>query len=50
MAVPDARRDLEALPAPRDPDLKATIGTLVQLYVAWRRHDRAAAYRALLRS
>ena len=46
----DARRDLEALPTPRDDDMKAATTRLVQLYVAWGKHDRAAAYRALLGS
>jgi serine/threonine protein kinase/tetratricopeptide (TPR) repeat protein len=45
----DARRDLEALPAsPRE--VRATLTRLVDLYDAWGKRDRAAAYRALLAS
>jgi serine/threonine protein kinase/tetratricopeptide (TPR) repeat protein len=46
----EARRDLEAMPAPRSADLKITISRLVQLYAAWGKQDRAAAYRSLLGS
>jgi serine/threonine protein kinase/tetratricopeptide (TPR) repeat protein len=46
----DARRDLEASPAPRDLEMKATITRLVELYSAWGKHDRATEFRALLGS
>ena len=46
----DARRDLEAVPGPPGREATATITRLVALYDAWGRPDRAAAYRALLRS
>jgi serine/threonine protein kinase/tetratricopeptide (TPR) repeat protein len=44
----DARRDLEALPAPRSQATRATITRLVELYVAWGKRDSAASHRALL--
>jgi hypothetical protein len=44
----DARRDLEALPAPRRQEMKATITRLVELYVAWGKRESAASHRALL--
>jgi len=46
----EARRDLEAMPAPRKPEMKATIARLVQLYDAWGKPDKAAAHRAQLAS
>ncbi|HSC29228.1 MAG TPA: serine/threonine-protein kinase [Vicinamibacterales bacterium] len=46
----EARRDLEALPAPRDSEMKTTITRLIELYTAWGKHQAAAAYRALLAS
>jgi hypothetical protein len=49
-ALLDARRDLESVPASGGAELKATITRLVELYVAWGKADRAAAYRTLLGS
>jgi serine/threonine protein kinase/tetratricopeptide (TPR) repeat protein len=46
----DARRDLEALPAPSGPELKVTISRLVELYAAWGKPHIAATYRAQLTS
>jgi serine/threonine protein kinase/Tfp pilus assembly protein PilF len=43
----DARRDLDALPRPHGREIRATITRLVELYDAWGKPDRAAAYRAL---
>ena len=46
----EARRDLDAMsPLPR-PDVDANITRLVDLYIAWGKQDKAARYRALLRS
>ena len=44
----EARRDLEALSPPPRRDVQATIARLIDLYVAWGKHDKAAQYRALL--
>ena len=41
----EARRDLDALPGVHDREIKATITRLVELYDAWGKPDRAAAYR-----
>jgi len=46
----DARRDLETSRPARNAELKSTITRLVELYVASGKHDRAAAYLALLGS
>ena len=47
----DARQGLEASSSPRrDLEVRATIAHLVELYVAWGKHDRAAVYRSLLAS
>jgi serine/threonine protein kinase/tetratricopeptide (TPR) repeat protein len=46
----DARGDLQALPQPPARDVNATIARLVDLYQAWHRPEKAAAYRALLAS
>jgi eukaryotic-like serine/threonine-protein kinase len=46
----EARRDLEALTTSQSREMKATIGRLLELYVAWGKRDRAAEYRALLGS
>jgi serine/threonine protein kinase/uncharacterized protein HemY len=46
----DARRGLEASPAPAVSDMKATLARLVELYDAWGKPDTAATYRALLAS
>jgi hypothetical protein len=48
--VLEARRDLDAMSLPPRRDVHATITRLVDLYVAWGKHDEAARYRALLRS
>ena len=45
----EARSDLAAA-SPSGRDLQQTIMRLVDLYVAWGKHDKAAQYRALLRS
>jgi serine/threonine protein kinase/Tfp pilus assembly protein PilF len=44
----EARAELEAMAPVRDQDVKTTIGRLVELYRAWGKPDKAAAYRALL--
>jgi serine/threonine protein kinase len=49
-ALLDARRDLEAMRAPRADVMKATISRLVQLYAAWGKQNQAAAYKTLLGS
>ena len=46
----EARRDLEAMPAPPRRDLQTTLTRLIDLYVAWRKPESASAYRALLAS
>ena len=46
----EARSDLAAASPPSDRDLQQTIMRLVDLYVAWGKRDKAAQYRALLRS
>ena len=46
----DARRDLEAMPAPPRRDVETTLTRLVALYDAWGKPDRAAAYRTRLAS
>jgi serine/threonine protein kinase/tetratricopeptide (TPR) repeat protein len=46
----EACRDLEGMPAPRGPEIEATIARLVDLYAAWGKRDQAATYRALLPS
>ena len=46
----DARRQLEALPASGGAEMKVAIARLIELYVAWGRTDKAAAFRALLGS
>ena len=46
----EARRDLEASPAPRRREMTATISRLVELYVAWGKPETASVYRALLES
>jgi len=44
----EARRDLEALPAPPRRDIHATISRLIELYVAWDKPAKAAEYAKLL--
>src|SRR5690606_29877692 len=44
----EAREELAAMAPERDQDVKTTLGRLVELYRAWGKPDRAAAYRALL--
>jgi tetratricopeptide (TPR) repeat protein len=46
----EARRDLAAVSPPSRRDDHKTIMRLIDLYVAWGKHDEAAHYRALLRS
>jgi len=46
----EARRDLEALSPPPRRDVDATISRLIDLYIAWGKHDKAASYRALVKS
>jgi serine/threonine protein kinase len=46
----EARRDLDSLAAPRSAESKAAVLRLVELYVSWGRHERAAVSRALLGS
>jgi tetratricopeptide (TPR) repeat protein len=46
----DARRDLESAPAWPAADMKANLTRLIELYTAWGKRDRAAAYRVLLGS
>jgi len=46
----EARRDLDAMSPPPRPDVDANITRLVDLYIAWGKQDKAARYRALLRS
>ena len=46
----EAERDLQSSPAVSNADLKTTRARLVDLYVAWRKTDKASAYRALLQS
>ena len=46
----EARRDLDALPAPLPRDVDATITRFVDLYVAWDKPAKAADYRRLLES
>jgi hypothetical protein len=46
----EARRDLDALPSPSRRDVNAAITRLIDLYIAWGKHDEAAHYRALLGS
>ena len=46
----EARRDLEAMPAPPRRDIQTTLTRLVELYDAWRKPESASAYRALLAS
>lgn len=41
----EARRDLEALPVRPDAELRANAGRLAELYVAWGKPERAAAFR-----
>ena len=44
----DARRELESLPAMGGAEMKIAYSRLVDLYFAWGRPERAAAFRALL--
>jgi len=44
----DARHDLDALPVPQDRQMRVTAARLVELYDAWGKRDKAAAFRALL--
>jgi hypothetical protein len=46
----DARRQLEALPASGGTEMKVVLARLIELYVAWGKPDRAAAFRAQLGS
>jgi tetratricopeptide (TPR) repeat protein len=46
----EARRDLEASSPPPHRDITATTNRLIDLYIAWGQHDKAAHYRALLGS
>jgi hypothetical protein len=46
----DARRELESQPTLPGAEMKTTIKRLLELYVAWGKHERAAEYRALLGS
>ena len=46
----DARNDLASHGPPQAPVMRATLTRLVQLYVAWGKPERAAAFRALLHS
>ncbi len=46
----EARRDLDSLAAPQSAETKAAVLRLVELYVSWGRHERAAVSRALLGS
>ena len=46
----EARRDLDSLSAPQSAETKAAVLRLVELYVSWGRHERAAVSRALLGS
>jgi serine/threonine protein kinase/Tfp pilus assembly protein PilF len=46
----EARRDLAAVSPPSSRDAGETITRLIDLYVAWGKHDEAAHYRTLLRS
>jgi serine/threonine protein kinase/tetratricopeptide (TPR) repeat protein len=43
----EAHRDLDALSPPPRRDVAATVGRLIDLYMAWGRPDEAARYRAL---
>jgi serine/threonine-protein kinase len=44
----EARRDLAAVSPPSRRDVDETTARLIDLYVAWGKHDEAARYRALL--
>jgi tetratricopeptide (TPR) repeat protein len=46
----EAERDLQSSPAASDAELRTTRTRLVDLYVAWRKADKASAYRVLLQS
>ncbi len=46
----DARRDLQAMSPSPAHDIRTTVGRLADLYAAWGKPDRAAAYRAQLAS
>jgi hypothetical protein len=46
----EARRDLDSLAPPRSAETKAAVLRLVEFYVPWGRHERAAVSRALLGS
>jgi serine/threonine protein kinase len=46
----EARQDLHSLPRRRDAEINATVARLVDLYGAWGKPEKAAAYRALLAS
>jgi len=46
----EARGDLAAVSPPSRRDADMTIMRLIDLYVAWGKHDEATPYRALLRS
>jgi serine/threonine-protein kinase len=48
IALLDARRDIEAAPVRRADHMKRTIDRLVELYTAWGKGERAAAYRSML--
>ena len=47
-ALLDARREIDSSSARRLDELRITIERLVQLYTAWGKHERAAAYRSML--
>ena len=49
-ALLEARRQLEALPATGGSEMKVVLARLVELYVAWRKPDKATSYRTLLGS
>ena len=46
----EAEHDLQSSPAVSDAELRTTRTRLVDLYVAWRKADKASAYRVLLQS
>ena len=46
----EARRDLEALSPSPGRDVQATIARIIDLYVAWGKHDKAASVPGAARS
>lgn len=48
VALLEARRDIEASPVRRADHMKSTMDRLVELYTAWGKRERAAAYRSML--